>query len=195
MAERNETERLHRTADEELMPLVGEGIVAAFEIVYDRHGRAAFSLAFRILGDRGRAEDVTQEVFLSLWRTGARYDHSRGSVRTWLLAMVRNRSIDALRREATQRVDQRLTAEQVLAAAPAAERTDAEAMRRDSAAQLRAALDGLPEEQSQVVKLAYFGGFTHFEIAEMLDMPLGTVKGRMRLALEKMRGQLVEGLA
>jgi RNA polymerase sigma-70 factor, ECF subfamily len=177
------------------MPLVGEGVVPAFEIVYDRHGQAAFSLAFRILGDRGRAEDVAQEVFLSLWRTGARYDHSRGSVRTWILAMVRNRSIDSLRRESVQRVDRRENAEQILESAPAAERTDAEAVRRDSAAHLRAAVDGLPEEQAQVVKLAYFGGFTHFEIADMLDMPLGTVKGRMRLALEKMRGRLVEGLA
>jgi RNA polymerase sigma-70 factor, ECF subfamily len=177
------------------MPLVGEEVVSAFEIVYDRHGQAAFSLAFRILGDRGRAEDVAQEVFLSLWRTGARYDHSRGSVRTWILAMVRNRSIDSLRRESAQRVDRRENAEQILESAPAAERTDAEAVRRDSAAHLRAAVDGLPEEQAQVVKLAYFGGFTHFEIADMLDMPLGTVKGRMRLALEKMRGRLVEGLA
>ncbi|MFN2615958.1 MAG: RNA polymerase sigma factor [Thermoleophilaceae bacterium] len=190
-----DNESLNRTADEELMPLVGEEVVQAFEIVYDRHGRAAFSLAFRILGDRGRAEDVVQEVFLSLWRTGARYDHSRGSVRTWILAMVRNRSIDSLRREAVQRVDRRESAEQILAAAPAAERTDAEAVRRDTAAHLQAAVDGLPEEQAQVVKLAYFGGFTHFEIAEMLDMPLGTVKGRMRLALEKMRGRIVEGLA
>jgi RNA polymerase sigma-70 factor (ECF subfamily) len=195
VARPTDTESLNRTADEELMPLVGEAVVQAFEIVYDRHGRAAFSLAFRILGDRGRAEDVVQEVFLSLWRTGGRYDHGRGSVRTWILAMVRNRSIDSLRREAVQRVDRRQSAEQILEAAPAAERTEAEAVRRDSAEHLRAAVDGLPEEQAQVVKLAYFGGFTHLEIAEMLDMPLGTVKGRMRLALEKMRGGLVEGLA
>src|ERR687888_2638659 len=88
-----------RLADEDLMTLVDGKDPDAFEVFYDRHGGAAYSLAHRIVGDRGMAEDVTQEAFLSLWRSGARYDRARGSVRTWLLGIVRNRAIDLLRRE------------------------------------------------------------------------------------------------
>jgi len=95
-----EVEALQRLADEDLMPLVERKDPAAFEIVYDRHGGAAYSLAYRIVGDRLVAEDVTQEAFLSVWRSGARFDRARGSVRTWLLGVVRNRAIDVLRREA-----------------------------------------------------------------------------------------------
>src|ERR671922_2745642 len=96
------SKELQRLADEDLMPLVEGREPAAFEVIYDRHGGAAYSLAYRMVGDRVRAEDITQEAFLSLWRTGARYDRARGSVRTWLLGIVRNRAIDALRREATR---------------------------------------------------------------------------------------------
>ena len=85
-------------ADEELMGLVREGEMAAFEVIYDRHSRVAFSLAYRICGTRSSAEDVVQEAFLALWRSGARYDRTRGSVRTWVLGIVHNRAIDALRR-------------------------------------------------------------------------------------------------
>ena len=85
-------------ADEDLMPLVRAGDAAAFEVVYERHCGAAFSLAYRMTGRRGAAEDVVQEAFLSLWRAGARYDQTRGSVRTWVLAVVHHRAIDALRR-------------------------------------------------------------------------------------------------
>src|SRR3954469_7043464 len=97
-----DTDALQRLADEDLMPLVERNDAGAFELVYDRHGGAAYSLAYRIVGDRGTAEDVTQEAFLSVWRSGARYDRTRGSVRTWLLGVVRNRAIDALRRQATR---------------------------------------------------------------------------------------------
>jgi RNA polymerase sigma-70 factor, ECF subfamily len=91
---RLDTDVLHRLADEDLMPLVERKDAAAFELVYDRHGGAAYSLAYRIVGDRNTAEDVTQEAFLSLWRSGTKYDRARGSVRTWLLGVVRNRAID-----------------------------------------------------------------------------------------------------
>ena len=100
-----EIEDLQRLADEDLMPLVERKDPAAFEIVYDRHGGAAYSLAYRIVGDRLVAEEVTQEAFLSVWRSGARFDRARGSVRTWLLGVVRNRAIDVLRRECRARAD------------------------------------------------------------------------------------------
>src|SRR3954454_21220133 len=90
---------LHLLADEDLMQLVRGGDARAFELVYDRHSAAAFSLAYRMMGARGAAEDVMQEAFLSLWRSGARYDRTRGSVRTWVLGIVHHRAIDALRRK------------------------------------------------------------------------------------------------
>ena len=173
------------------MPLVEQREPAAFEIVFDRHGGAAYSLAYRIVGDRARAEDIVQEAFLSLWRSGARYDRARGSVRTWLLGIVRNRAIDLLRRDVLE--GPRVSFEDAVAEQGVGrEETDAEALRRDAARQVRGALKELPADQLRVVELAYFGGLTHSQIAEMLGMPLGTVKGRMRLGLEKIRTQIAE---
>jgi RNA polymerase sigma-70 factor (ECF subfamily) len=187
--------KAERLGDEELMPLVGEKDSEAFEVFYDRHGGAAYSLAYRIVGDRTSAEDVTQEAFLSIWRSGARYDRARGSVRAWTLGIVRNRAIDALRRQAAGRAP-KLTFddEAALEQRPSPDLTDEQALQRDEAQRLRGALSELPGEQSKVIELAYFGGFSHSEIAEMLSMPLGTVKGRMRLGIEKIRMQLAEGL-
>jgi RNA polymerase sigma-70 factor, ECF subfamily len=179
-------ERLRVLADEELMQLVYTSRPDAFEVIYDRHADAAFSLAVRICHQRSLAEDVVQEAFLSLWRSRARYDHSRGSVRTWLLGIVHNRSIDALRRRAVRDrgiVDGEGIEERI--ASP--DRTDVQFARREEARQVRDALEQLPGEQSRVIELAYFGGLTHVQIASMLDMPVGTIKGRMRLGLAKMR--------
>jgi RNA polymerase sigma-70 factor (ECF subfamily) len=189
-----DTDVLHRLADEDLMPLVERKDPSAFELVYDRHGGAAYSLAYRIVGDSGTAEDVTQEAFLSLWRSGARYDRARGSVRTWLLGVVRNRAIDALRREATRAPTVELQLERLPDQGPYTELTDAEALRQEAAREVRGALRMLPADQLKVIELAYFGGLSHSEIAEALGMPLGTVKGRMRLAMEKIRGTLAEGV-
>ncbi|MGH2589619.1 MAG: sigma-70 family RNA polymerase sigma factor [Actinomycetota bacterium] len=183
---------LQRLADEDLMPLVARNDPAAFEVFYDRHGGAAYSLAHRIVGDPAAAEDVTQEAFLSIWRSKARYDQTRGSVRAWTLGIVRNRAIDAIRREGGRAPKLDLDDEAVLERRPAPERTEAEALRRETARQVRGALGTLPSEQSQVIELAYFGGFTQSEIAKMLEMPLGTVKGRMRLGLEKIRAGFAE---
>jgi len=176
------------------MPLVERRDPAAFETVYDRHGGAAFSLAYRMVGDRGTAEDVTQEAFLSLWRSGARYDRARGSVRTWILGVVRNRAIDALRRQATRAPTVELELERLPDEGPYSELTDSEALRKEAAREVRGALKLLPADQLKVIELAYFGGLTHSEISDMLGMPLGTVKGRMRLAMEKIRGTLAEGM-
>src|SRR6187551_188255 len=183
-------ERAERLADEELMPLIGEKDPNAFEVFYDRHGGVAYSLAYRIVGERGAAEDVTQEAFISIWRSGARYDAARGSVRTWMLGVVRNRAIDALRSRAGRAPKLDFDDDTILEHRPAEELTDTEALRRETAKELRGALGELPGEQSKVITLAYFGGFSHSEIAGMLGVPLGTVKGRMRLGLEKIRGEL-----
>jgi RNA polymerase sigma-70 factor, ECF subfamily len=173
-------------ADEELMELVQDGEVRAFEVIFDRHASAAFSLAYRMCGRPAMAEDIVQESFVSLWRSSAAYDAARGSVRTWVLSVVRNRAIDAFRREAakaTSELDEQRVAERL----PAPELTDREVERRDDARQVRDALKGLPADQRQVIELAFFGGFSHSQIAEMLKLPAGTVKGRMRLGLSKMR--------
>lgn len=188
-------EKAERLADEELMPLVGRRDPEAFEVLYDRHGGVAYSLAYRIVGDRAAAEEVTQEAFISVWRSGARFDATRGSVRSWLLSVVRNRAIDFLRSRAGKAPKLDLDDEMALEQRPADERTEEEALRRETAGEIRGALGKLPGEQSKVIELAYFGGFSHSEIAEILSLPMGTVKGRMRLGLEKIRGELAEGLA
>jgi RNA polymerase sigma-70 factor, ECF subfamily len=183
------TERLRVLADEELMQLVYRSKADAFEVIYDRHADAAFSLAYRMCSQRALAEDVVQEAFLSLWRSRARYDRNRGSVRTWVLGVVHNRAIDALRRRAVR--DRGLVHDEgIQERVPSPERTDLDVARREEARELRDALDELPDEQSRVIELAYFGGMTHVEIASMLDTPVGTVKGRMRLGLSKMRMSL-----
>jgi RNA polymerase sigma-70 factor, ECF subfamily len=179
-------------ADEDVMQLVRRGDARAFEVIYERHSAAAFSLAYRMMGTRAGAEDVTQEAFLSMWRSGARYDRVRGSVRTWVLGIVHHRAIDALRR-ATVHDRRRAGDEGIEERLEARERTDVEVARREEAGAVRSALATLPPDQVQVLELAYFGGFTHTEIADLLEAPVGTVKGRMRLGLKKMRAQLGEG--
>ena len=184
-----------RLADEELMVLVQDGDSGAVEVLYDRHGGPAYSLAHRIMGERQAAEDVTQEAFLSVWRTSASYDAARGSVRSWLLQIVRNRAIDALRRSSVRGGRLDYDDDGLLEAREAPEHTEAEASRRERAEHVRGALKDLPRDQAQVLGLAYYAGFTHSEIAELLGMPLGTVKGRMRLGLQKVRANLGEQIS
>src|SRR5918998_2499398 len=167
---------LRALADEDLMQLVARSDPRAFEVLYERHAGVAFSLAYRIVGTRNAAEDVVQEAFLSLWRSGARYDRARGSVRTWVLGIVHHRAIDALRR-ATVHDRRRASDEGMEERFEARERTDVEAARREEATTVRGALSSLPADQSQVIELAYFGGFTHTEIADLLGAPVGTIKG------------------
>ncbi len=168
------------------MGLVHEGDARAFEVVFDRHVDAAFSLAYRMCGRRSIAEDIVQEAFLSLWRSGARYDRARGSVRSWILGVVRNRTIDWFRRDSV-RTRRDVPADEAVGRLAADDDVAAEAQRRADARQLRQALGELPPDQRRVIELAYFGGFTHSQIADMLELPPGTVKGRMRLGLTKLR--------
>src|SRR6201999_2632261 len=167
----------------------------AFEVFYDRHGGAAYSLAYGILGDTGAAEDGIQEAFISIWRSGGKFDATRGSVRSWTLSIVRNRAIDALRSKAGKAPKLTFDDDERLAARPAQERTEDEAIMHETASEVRGALTKLPGDQSKGIELGYFGGFSQREIARMLILPLGTVKGRMRLGLEKIRGELAEGPA
>jgi RNA polymerase sigma-70 factor, ECF subfamily len=185
----SDAERLRALADDDLMALVRGADPQAFGVVYDRHAAPAFALAYRMVGSRGVAEDVVQEAFLAIWRSAARYDPARGSVRTWILGIVHNRAIDALRRTLVHE-RRRASDEGLDRRLQAPERTEAEAVRRDDARHVRAALDTLPSDQRRVVELAYFGGFSQSEIAEAIDAPLGTVKGRMRLGLHKLRDEL-----
>lgn len=177
---------LKKLADEDLMELVRDGETRALEVIFDRHGGPAFSLAYRMCGRRAMAEDIVQDAFLSLWRAGTRYDRGRGSVRSWVLSVVHNRAIDAFRRESTV-ASRDFADDAALMRFPASELTESEVERRAEAEQVRAALQTLPAEQRQVIELAYFGGFTHQEISQMLALPAGTVKGRMRLGLTKLR--------
>src|SRR5215210_296955 len=156
-------------ADEDLISLVEAGDAEAFATLYDRHSRAAFSLAYRMMGDRQASEDLAQDAFLKVWRGASSYRAERGSVRTWILSIVHNRGIDQLRSHASRR----RTQDRIEASAPRS--------------QPREALNTLPPEQLKILELAYFSGYTHVEISELLRLPLGTVKGRMRLGLKKIR--------
>jgi RNA polymerase sigma-70 factor, ECF subfamily len=185
------SDNIQSFADEELMHLVQGGDPRAFELLFERHGGAAFSLAYRMVGDRTNAQDVSQEAFLSIWRSKMRYQPDRGSVRTWILGIVHHRAIDALRRNLVH--DRRRgSSEGMEERFEAPEQTDVEVARREDARNVKAALETLPPDQCRVIELAYFGGFSHSKIAEMLDTPIGTIKGRMRLGLEKLRLQLAE---
>ena len=184
---------VQRLADEDLMPLIAREDPLAFEVFYDRHAGASYSLAYRIVGSRTAAEDVTQEALLSIWRSGARYDRARGSVRSWTLGIVRNRAIDMLRKESGRSPKLAAGGDEILERRAGEELTDVEAVRRETAHEVRGAIKELPDDQSRVIQLAYYGGFSHSEIAEMLNEPLGTIKGRMRLGMDKIRATVAEG--
>jgi RNA polymerase sigma-70 factor (ECF subfamily) len=171
--------------DEDLISFVGQGDAEAFTTLYDRHSHAAFSLAYRVMGERQAAEDLAQDAFLKLWRSATRYRRERGSVRTWLLSIVRNRGIDQLRAQASRR----RTQDRIEASAPRSQPSEAfaETWRNSQRDQVRDALNTLSPPQLKVLELTYFSGYTHVQVSELLDVPLGTMKGRMRLGLKKMR--------
>src|SRR5215204_3252887 len=172
-------------ADEDLISLVEAADAEAFATLYDRHSRAAFSLAYRMMGERQASEDLTQDAFLKVWRGASSYRAERGSVRTWILSIVHNRGIDQIRSQASRR----RTQEKIEATAPRSQPSEAfaETWRNSQRDQVREALNTLPPEQLKVLELAYFSGYTHVEISDLLRLPLGTVKGRMRLGLKKIR--------
>ena len=178
--------------DAELLRKVADGDEAAVEALYNRYGRACFALARRILDDAQLAEDVVQQVFLALWQ-GSGYDASRGAVSTWLLSVTHHKAVDSVRRESNRR--KRLAGEQVLLeTAAAGPGPDDEAWATLRAERTRDGLRGLPAEQREVLLLAYYGGYTQREIAEMTGLPLGTVKSRTLTAMRKLRDVLSTGV-
>ena len=182
---RDHARRYPLLADEDLISLVGDGDAEAFALLYDRHSRAAYSLAYRLMNGRQAAEDLLQDSFIKVWCSAGGYRVGRGSVRTWILSIVRNRAIDQFRSDASRR----RTRDEVEASTPTSYPSEAfaETWRNTQQEQMREVLKMLPQEQLRILELAYFSGYTHVEIAERLSLPLGTVKGRMRLGLEKLR--------
>jgi RNA polymerase sigma-70 factor (ECF subfamily) len=176
-------------SDEALIARLRDRDTVAFATLYDRHSRMAFGLAYRMIGDAPAAEDVVQDAFLALWRQAATFQADKAAARSWLLSIVHHRAVDYLRRAgpreisgtmlegALEQADDRIDVEREVSASLAA-------------AQIREALGALPREQRQALALAYFGGLSHNEIAQRLGVPAGTIKGRLRLGLQKMKAIL-----
>jgi RNA polymerase sigma-70 factor (ECF subfamily) len=183
------SEAPHGLTDADLVAQLASGSQEALAELYDRYGALAYAVALRVLSDPGRAEDAVQEAFLKVWNHAASFDAQRGSLRTWLLASVRNRSIDYLRgRGAHERQEMELRP--AMAEAGPGDDPWREVSLSFERTIVREAMSSLPAEQRQAVELAYFAGYSHREIADMTQVPLGTVKGRMRLALEKLSSYL-----
>lgn len=179
--------------DAQLMTEIESGSSEAFEELYSRYCDRAFRLARWICRDAGRAEDAVQEAFLSVWRSRTTYRAQHGSVATWLLTVVRYRAIDVARRNgthATRRAGEDLI-EHHLVRGDVAD----EAVARADADRLYTVLDRLPQAQREVIALAFYGGLTHIQIATHLGLPTGTVKGRMRLGLRKLRADVEHVIA
>ena len=182
-------------ADLELVRRVAAGDRGAVDDLYQRFRRPAFALARRVLGDEVLAEDVLQDVFLSIWRDPAAFDGSRGSVASWLLAMVHHKAVDAVRREESHRRRQARAEEDMVLSAPT-QTTNVEdtAWERIVAERVRTALHTLPAPQREALTLAYYGGYTQREVAALTDTPLGTVKTRMLAGMRRLKDTLGTGL-
>jgi len=166
----------------------GEEALACFEAFYDRHHRSAFALAYRIMNsDHALAEDVVQESFLALWRYAHSFKPERGNARTWFFSIVHHRALNALRRRKTRLPSEPI--DEMASELTAGEAYDvwAQVARGLDAMQVRSALALLPEEQREAITLAFLGGYSNTEVAERLGVPLGTVKSRIRLGMQKMR--------
>jgi RNA polymerase sigma-70 factor (ECF subfamily) len=178
-----------RALDEELIGLVAQRDERALERLYEKYGRAIYSLVLRMLRDPGRAEEVAQEVFLKVWRRPTSYVAGRGPFATWLLSVAHHRAVDELR----ARRHEPLPIDGPDADIPDdAEDLDELAWLRERRGAIRHALTALPDAQRAAIELAYFGGLTQREIADRLGQPLGTIKTRMRLAMQKLRGSLTD---
>ncbi len=176
--------------DEQVLAALAQRDLSALEELYDRYSKVSYSLAYRIVGDRGTAEDVVQDAFLSVWRQAATYRRDRGAARTWLMSIVHHRSIDRLRSGASSSNTipyDELPESSEESTKPSIWQQAWNNVRGDI---VRRALERLPAEQKKSIELAYFSGYTQAEIAELMGVPLGTVKGRMRIGLQKLRSML-----
>ena len=175
--------------DSQLVELVAQRDAGALEALYDRYGRAAYSLARRILTEETLAQDVVQEVFLSLWRDARRFDAGRGTVATYLLSMTHHRAVDVVRRE--EKLRRWRTSDEGLELEPDPKaRVEDEVEASERRAEVRSALAELPAAQREALLLAYFGGYTQREVAVLVGVPLGTVKTRMAAGMRKMKEAL-----
>ena len=179
---RQDSEAAREPSDEQVLEAVGRGDDDALGVLYDRFGRLAFRLAFRILRDRALAEDAVQEAFLAVWRSADAYKRERAKPSTWILTVVHRRAVDLVRREQSRRGEPLEVAPE-----PSVGPVDEDAVLRDRRAAVQAALTELPGEQRQALELAYYGGLTQSELAERLGVPLGTVKSRMFAGLGRLR--------
>jgi RNA polymerase sigma factor (sigma-70 family) len=175
--------------DSELVELVAQKDAGALEALYERYGRPAYSLARRILTEETLAQDVVQEVFLSLWRDARRFDAGRGTVATYLLSMTHHRAVDVVRREENLR-RWRTSDEGLELEADPKMRVEDEVLTSERRAEVRSALQELPPAQREALLLAYFGGYTQREVAALVGVPLGTVKTRMAAGMRKMKEAL-----
>jgi len=174
--------------DLELHRGLAAGDRGAFETLYRRYSRSAYGLAYRITGQQVLAQDVVHDAFLALWRAPEAYDPARGALRTFFLSLVHHRAVDTVRREERIRArqDRASNLEPVTVEDPAEGVTDAADL-AERRIEVRAALDTLPPDQRQVLELAYYGGRTQVQIAEEIDIPIGTVKTRTLAAMRKLR--------
>lgn len=179
--------------DRGLVARVTEGDGGALEALYGRYGRACYGLARRILADEQFAQDVVQEVFLTVWRDASRFDSARGGFSTWLLSMTHHKAVDAVRREENLR-KRRTTAEVLEGRQTDGPDVEDEVWSLLRRTRVRAALQTLPAPQREALTLAYFGGYTQREIAGITSTPLGTVKTRMLAGMRRLRDSL-EGIS
>ncbi|HVA24458.1 MAG TPA: sigma-70 family RNA polymerase sigma factor [Chloroflexota bacterium] len=188
MAELGEPDK---QADAQLLAdVAGKRDPDALAKLYDQYGGVAFGLSLRMVNDPGAAEEVVQEAFFNVWRNAPSYNDERGSVRNWILSIVHNQAIDRGRRlRSKQRLDSQLELAEDTLQRPDVWGEVSAALDRQRITQ---ALSALPQEQRATIELAYFGGYSHSEIANLLRIPLGTVKGRLRLGMDKLRAALVE---
>ena len=184
------TDRLPPTDDALLAQRIRSGDRDALGELYDRYASVALATALRVVANREQAEDLVHDGFVAVWQKIDRFDPMRGSLRAWLLTIIRNRAIDRLRSVRPSIAIEDADEQSLLRTSP--NPTWEAAIARRSAAELRTALDELPPEQRQAIELAYFGGNTYREIAVLTNVPLGTANGRLRLALAKLRDSLQE---
>lgn len=175
--------------DRETMERLATGDRGALERLYEHYGAMSYSIAYRITGDSAAAEDVVQEAFLGVWRNAARYADGRGTVRTWLLSIVHHRAIDSIRRR--RPTIELPEAEAGLPPSLTMPDTWAEVAAGLDRSTVQAALARISDVQREAIELAYFGGLTQTEIAERTGVPLGTVKGRLRLGLDGLRAAML----
>lgn len=183
---------LIEVSDAELMSRTADGDARALETLYDRYTRVIYSFALRIVGDQQVAEEVLQEVFFRAWRQGKSFQSSRGTVITWLLSITHNLAIDEVRRRGRrpQKAEREDPIEFLAGIADTGRSVEGEVWLGALRETVTAAMDRLPPAQRETIELAYFQGMTQREIAEALDQPLGTVKTRMRLGIQKLREYL-----